>query len=324
MVSQIVDLTDALAANYVGTVSARIEADLGFPMIGTIAERPASQGDLVAKGDVLARLDPEDLDASVRSAESGVAVAEAQAASTRDARDRASELAARGAGAQTRLDSAERALIAADAQVEQARAALVRARDIRALATLTAPQDGIITTVYEEPGATVAAGAPVLRLSGTGEREIVIDLSERDTAALRPGTEFIASLIANPEVTARARLDRIDPVAERSTRTRRAHLRLNAPPEAFRLGALAHARLATGPEAAVVIPSTALLDPDTDPMVWVVDRTDNTVHRRAVTVGATLEAFTVIAAGLSEGDEIVTRGIHSLTDGQTVGAQVSR
>ena len=57
VVSQIVDLTDALAANYVGTVSARIEADLGFPMIGTIAERPASQGDLVAKGDVLARLD---------------------------------------------------------------------------------------------------------------------------------------------------------------------------------------------------------------------------------------------------------------------------
>ncbi len=54
---------------FVGIVTANSETDLGFPMIGTIAERPVSTGDQVAQGDVLARLDPEDLEADVRAAE---------------------------------------------------------------------------------------------------------------------------------------------------------------------------------------------------------------------------------------------------------------
>lgn len=323
VVSEIVDVQDELAISHVGTVSARVEVDLGFPMIGTIAERPVSRGDIVTAGEVLARLDPEDLDAGVRSAEAGVAVALAQANSAGDARDRARELAARGVGAQTRLDDAERALVAARARLEQARAALARANDMRALATLRAPQDGIITAVYEEPGATLAAGQPVLQLSGTSEREIVIDLSEEDAAALKPDTEFVARLVSNPEVSARARLDRIDPVAEKSTRTRRAHLLLRTPPAAFRLGALAHVAPATASGAAIVLPLRAVLDAESAPAVWVIDRGDNAVHRTPIEIAGRYGDFAIVASGLAAGDEIVTRGIHSLQDGQIVGPRIS-
>lgn len=323
VVSEIVDLTGELAISFVGTVSAKVEVDLGFPMIGTIAERPVSRGDMVTKGEVLAQLDPEDLDASLRAAEAAVTVARAQANSARDVRDRAQELAIRGAGSQTRLDDAQRALVAADARLEQAQAAQARAADMRELATLTAPQDGVVTAVYEDPGATLAAGQPVLQLSGTQEREIVIDLSEKDAAALTPGAQFVTRLIANSDVTARATLDRIDPVAERTTRTRRAHLLLDAPPAAFRLGALAHVAPATASGAAIVLPRTAILGIDSAPAVWVVNRADNTVQRTPVTLGLRHEDFAVVAGGLTAGDEIVTRGIHSLEDGQAVGPRVA-
>ncbi len=323
VVSEIADLRDELSISYVGTVAAKVEVDLGFPMIGTIAERPVSQGDIVSEGDVLARLDPEDLDANVRSAEAGVAVAQAQDNSARDARDRARELAARGAGAQTRLEDSERALVAAEARLEQSRAALARANDARALAMLRAPQDGIIATTYEEPGATLAAGQPVLKLSGVSAREIVIDLSEADAAALQPDAEFVARLVANPEVAARARLDRIDPVAEKSTRTRRAHLLLNAPPPSFRLGALAHVARATASGASIVLPWKALLAADTAPAVWVVDRSDNTVHRKAVQLGERFDDYVIVVSGVAAGDEIVTRGIHSIEDGQIVGPRIT-
>lgn len=323
IVSEIVDAQDGLPISYVGKIAAKIEVDLGFPMIGTIAERPVEQGDVVAKGDVLARLDPEDLDASVRAAEASVAVAEAQANTARDARDRARELVARGVGAQARLDDGERALIAADARLEQARASLERAKDMLALATLRAPQDGIVTMVNEEPGATLSAGQPVLQLSGTNEREVVIDLSEEDTAALVPEAEFVISLVANPDVTARARLDRIDPVAEKNTRTRRVHLRLDDPPAAFRLGALVHVAPGTASGAAIVLPMSAILDADEAASVWVVDRGTNTVHRVPVGLGARFGDFTIVASGLSTGDEVVTRGIHSLQEGQTVGPRLS-
>ncbi len=323
VVSVIADVQDELAISYVGTVSAKVEVALGFPMIGTIAERPASQGDTVQEGEVLAQLDPEDLDAGVRAAEAGVSVAKAQANSARDARDRAQVLASRGVGSQTRLDDAERALVATEARLEQAEAAVERARDMRALAILKAPWDGIVTQIYEDPGATLAAGQPVLQLSGTREREVVIDLNEAEAAALKPGAEFVAQLVADSEVTARATLDRIDPVAEKSTRTRRAHLLLETPPEAFRLGALAHVARATTAGAAIVLPATAILDVATDPAVWVVDRSRDAVRRTAIKLGEQLGGYAIVTSGLSAGDEIVTRGIHSLEDGQIVGPRVS-
>jgi RND family efflux transporter MFP subunit len=322
VVSVIADLQNALAVSYVGTVSAKVEVALGFPMIGTIAERPVSQGDTVREGEALAQLDPEDLDASVRAAEAGVSVAEAQANSASDARDRARELAARGVGSQIRLDDAERGLVAAKARLEQAEAALARARDMRALAILKAPWDGIVTQVYEDSGATLAAGQPVLQLSSTGDREVVIDLNEAEAAALKPGAEFMARLVADSSVSAMARLDRIDPVAEKSTRTRRAHLLLMAPPAAYRLGALAHVVRATAADAAIVLPRTAILDTAAKPAVWVVDRSSNAVRRTPVQLGEELGGYAIVTSGLSAGDEIVTRGIHSLQDGQIVGPRV--
>lgn len=323
VISVIVNPEAGLPVTFVGSVTAKIEADLGFPLAGTIAERPVSAGDSVSEGDVLARLDPEDLDATLRSAEAGVTVAEAQLRSATDARDRAQVLARRGVGSATRLEDAARALVAAEARLEQARADEARARDMRSLATLTAPQDGVVTGVSAEPGATVAAGQPVVRLAATGEREVVIDLTEQAVAAHPPGMRFEVRLVANPEVTADAVLNRIDPVAFAATRTRAAHLTLENAPAAFRLGALVRVTPVAQADAGVALPAAAILEPETAPAVWVVDRTDDSVHRRPVTLGPAVGGFVVIATGLSAGDEVVIKGIHSLEDGQVVGPRVT-
>ena len=324
VVSVIVRPEAALPVSYVGTVVAGIQTDLGFPLPGTIAERPVSAGDIVQAGELLARLDPETLDAGLRAAEAGVLVATAQLRSATDARDRARELAERGVGSETRLEDAERAFVAATAQLEQAEAIRARAADILGLATLTAPQPGVVTAIHAEPGATLSAGQPVLTLAATDEREIVIDLTEQDAAAMEPGTAFVAELVANPAVTAKARLDRIDPVAERTTRTRRLHLTLDAPPEAFRLGALARVSPAAGPDAGVVLPAAAVLDADDTSSVWVVDRNDNTVRRAPVTIGMAMADFVVVADGLEPGSEVIVKGVNSLQDGQTVGPRVAQ
>jgi len=55
VVSLIVDPQAGISLSYTGTVVARTETALGFPMSGTVATRPVSTGDLVKKGDVLAR-----------------------------------------------------------------------------------------------------------------------------------------------------------------------------------------------------------------------------------------------------------------------------
>ncbi|TDE34017.1 efflux RND transporter periplasmic adaptor subunit [Antarcticimicrobium sediminis] len=323
VVSEFADPRAGDLVRFVGIVEARTETDLGFPMNGTIAERPVEVGDLVHKGDILARLDPEDLEADVRAAEAGVTVATAQLRTATDARNRARILSASGVGSITRLEDAERALTAAEARLEQAQAQLARAEDMRGFATLKAPEDGVITQTFAEAGASLTGGQPVVRLAGTTAREISIDVIEKDATRLGIGAVFDATLIANTKVTAQATLTRIDPVAASATRTRGLHLTLSDPPVGFRLGALVHVSPSVGAEFGVVLERKAILDPAGNPAVWVVERANNTVHRTPVTLGETFGARVQIIHGLEPGDEVVTQGINSLEDGQIVGPRVS-
>jgi len=320
VVSVLVDPQAGISLSYTGIVAARIETALGFPMIGTIAARPVNTGDLVNEGDVLARLDTEELNADLRTADAGVTVSKAQLRSATDARERAKTLAERGVGSATRLEDAERALVSAQAQLEQAQASQARAADIRDLATLTAPYDGVVVEVFAEQGATLSAGQAVLKLSAIGEREIVIDVSEAEAALRTPGDRFAASLIASEAITADAVLARIDPVAERATRTYRLHLTLENAPAEFRLGALVRVLPAGGKDTDIVLPVSALLDP---PAVWVVDRSTNQVSLKQISITSVAGDFAIISSGLAAGDEVIVKGIHSLQEGQAVGPRVS-
>lgn len=320
VVSVLVDPQVGISTSYTGTVVARTQTALGFPMIGTVSARPVNTGDLVKKGDVLARLDTEDLNADLRTADAGVTVAKAQLRSASDARERARTLADRGVGSATRLEDAERTLVSAQARLEQAQASQARALDIMQLATLTAPYDGVVTGTHAEPGATLSAGQAILELSAIGEREIVIDVPEAEASLTAAGDRFAASLMASESIRVEAVLARVDPVAERATRTYRLHLAIDDAPAEFRLGSLVKVMPAGGKDADIILPQSALLDP---PAVWVVDRSTNTVSLRPVTVSETAGDFVAIATGLSTGDEVVTRGIHSLEEGQAVGPRVS-
>ncbi len=321
VVSVLVDPQIGILLSYTGTVVARTQTALGFPMIGTVAARPVSTGDLVSKGDVLARLDTEDLSSDLRTADAGVTVAKAQLQSATDARERAKTLAERGVGSATRLEDAERALVSAQARLDQAQASQARAADIMNLATLKAPYDGVVTGTFAEPGARLSAGQTVLQLSAIGEREIVIDVSEAEASLSAPGDRFAASLLASETIRTDTVLTRIDPVAERATRTYRLHLSMENAPAGFRLGSLVRVLPAGGEDAHIVLPQSALLDP---PAVWVVDRSSNTVSLRPVAVSDVAAGeFVVITSGLSTGEEVVTKGIHSLEEGQAVGPRVS-
>jgi RND family efflux transporter MFP subunit len=321
VVSEIVGPRAGLQQSYAGTVAARTKTDLGFPIAGTLAELPVQEGDVVAAGATLALIDPQQLDAEMRAAQAGVSVASAQLNSAHDAARRADALVAKGVDSPAVAEAAKSALIAAQSRLAQARASLAQARELRGFATLTAPQAGVITHVYVQPGASVTAGQAVVRLAATGEREVLIDLSEQDAAGLAPGAVFRVKLEAAPRIASTATLRLIDPVADPATRTRRLHLTLApAAADAFRLGALVLVEPDARTRARITLPATALIGGKPD--VWVVDRADDTVHRLAVRLGPRTGDRIVIRSGLKPGQEVVTRGVNSIKDGQVVGPRV--
>ncbi|MEC7256924.1 MAG: efflux transporter periplasmic adaptor subunit, partial [Pseudomonadota bacterium] len=92
----------------------------------------------------------------------------------------------------------------------------------------------------------------------------------------------------------------------------------------FRLGALARVTATSSSEAALSLPLSAILAPDTDPAVWVVTPEGRAVRRTPVTLGARLGDRVRITSGITPGDEIVAKGIKSLKDGQIVGPGVQQ
>ena len=324
VVSQIAGETIESTRDYIGIVSARVEVDLGFPVSGTIATRRVSLGDTVRRGDILAQMDPETLEAGTWAARAGVVVATQQLASVRDEMERERTLVERGVESQSRLDDAERAHAAALARRAQAQADLARAEDLLNSATLHAPFDGVITHVAAEAGAAVSTGQAVVRLAGTREREVVVDLSEAELAALPHNAEFEARLLAVRDTSAAIRLQSVDPVADSLTRTRQAHFALVDPPPGFRIGALVRVLPPRNGTRAIVIPRSAILRVGEGAHVWLVSRPDGVVRLTPVTIGQELGNRVLVSSGIRAGQEVVIKGINSIKDGQIVGPRVLR
>ena len=324
VVSELIRPQQGPSSTWVGNVQAASEITLGFLVLGRLAERVVDVGDTVAAGSVLARLDATSLEADLRAAEAGEQIAEANFQAARDAHDRTTTLVARGVGSALNAEDAANALATARATLEQARAAAAQARDARGFAELRAPIDGVVTAVAVEPGATLSAGESVLTLAAAGAREVVIALTEEDSAGMALGARFDLRLLANPAIRSPARLTRIDPVTARATRTRSVHLALaDDAPAGFRLGSLVTATPAGGRGAAMTLPLTALIGDSDPPEVWRVAPEDRRVTRVQVVTGPQGGGRIVVLSGLSDGDEIVVRGVNSIQDGAVVGPRIA-
>ena len=308
-----------------GAIRARTEVALAFQTLGRMTTRQVDVGAVVTKGQLLATLDPQDLQAEVRAAQAaaGAALVDYETALATTERTRA--LVKRNVATMAQLEQAEQALASAQASRDQTQSELVRARGSEGYAEMRAPFDGVISAVEATPGAVVNAGQAVMQLSSQERLEAVIDLQPAMISRIRPGDEFEIWSENHPELISKARVSRIEPVADVATRTRRVRLELNRS-DSFRLGALIRARPASGGLRQIAIPTAAVLLRDGKPNVWVVQRQGDTaqvaLHQIKIRELPIPDLVTV-TEGLSPGEEIVIRGVHSLVDNQPVGASVT-
>src|SRR5262245_47357967 len=156
---------------FVGVVRARYETDLGFRVAGKIVTRLVNVGDRVHAGDVVARLDPQDLRLQVESTQAELAAATSNLAQTTADEGRYATLKARGWAATAEPDRKKAAKDEAEGRLERAKRALDIARNQLAYADLKADADGVITATLAEPGQVVAIGQAVARLAHRGEKE---------------------------------------------------------------------------------------------------------------------------------------------------------
>jgi multidrug efflux system membrane fusion protein len=313
--------TGAAAARdvYSGELRARYETELGFRVGGKLVARPVDAGTRVSKGQVLARLDPEDAKLAAQSASAQLASAEGDLVLARAERERHAELLAKRFISQSAFDAKQNALNAAEAKVEQARSQAALSTNQAQYTTLVADSDGVVVSVSAEPGQVLAAGQPVLRLARAGEKEVVVNAPEGQLERFKVGAAVAITLWADNNTLFAGRIREVAGGADPTTRTYAVRVSAINPPAQAQIGMTANVVFPQQPDASLVLlPLSALAQDDAQAAVWVVDPKSSQVKLRRVAVGQYREDGVTITRGLEAGDIVVTAGVHKLRENQVV------
>lgn len=288
-----------------GLLARQTEADLSFPLAGVLAEVRVRAGDRVQRGQELARLQADPVDAQL---------AQARSVGEKAKRDlaRVEKLQAERVATLENLQDARTG-------VEQAEAALRAAEFNRRHAVITAPADGFVLRRLAEPNEIVGAGRPVLAFAGEGDGWIArAGIAGRDLARIGIGTRAEISDQAGHKVA--GKITQIAEAAEAATRTVPVEILLDSPLPAARSGLVVSLVItppAVAPRAAV--PIAALREGrGAVASVFLLDASAKTVKSLAVDVEQVDGERAYLRTALPPGARVVVAGGQFLGDGTAV------
>ena len=301
-----------------GLIEAETEADLAFRIGGRMIERLVSVGDVVAPGQLVARLDSQDEENALRGARAALTAAEGQLVEARSNFERQKTLLERGFTTRQRYDEALQTLQTLEAAADSAKAQLEIARNRVADTELRADASGVVTARGAEPGEVVQPGRMIARIARDDGRDAVFDVPANVIQSAPRNPQVRVALSIDPGVTADGRVREIAPRADPVTGTFRVKVGLEQPPAAMRLGATVTGTVTLDAGAGVVIPASALTRAEGAPAVWIVDPASATVSLRPVELARFGPAEVSVARGLEIGDVVVTAGVQAILPGQKV------
>ncbi len=313
---------DAAPLTFSGEVRSRYETKLAFRVAGKVLTRHIDVGDRVRKGQVLARLDPNDYQLAARALAAQRSAAQKDRNFAKDYLELYRELLERKFISRAEFDRRETLFAIANDRLTALEAQLKQAEDQVAYATLTADRAGAVTALFIEAGQVVTAGLPIVALAQLDKKEAVISVPEHELANIRSAQEASVILWAAPDKPLTAAVREVAPSADASSRTYSVRVSLNDAPAWVQLGMTANVSFKRNAVSGATIPLPALFQPqgrpDEKPRVWVVNETTHTVSSVPVSLGEMVNQERVVVEGLDRGKLIVVAGVSRLREGQSI------
>lgn len=326
-----------------GTFVARDEVLVAAEIDGlSIVEILAEEGDRVAVGAVLARLNRESLDvqlaqnaaqvartdAAIAQARSQIAEAQANLTQANQSLARARTLAPTGATSQEVLDQRVAAARAAEARTQAATQALALAeadkrlaesqrRDIElrlARTDIRTRAAGVVSRRTARLGAlAIATGEPLFRVIADGAIELEADVPETTLARLRAGQSVAVDAMGHDQaVSGRVRL--VAPEVNRQTRLGRVRIALDG--NGVVIGSFGRGLVEVAHSEGVTVPLSAVQFGSAGVTVQVVK--EGVVQTRRITVGLRADGRVEVRDGLAAGEEVVAVAGTFVRDGDRV------
>lgn len=310
---QTLDWPQVLAAN--GNVVAWQEAVIG-PEIANyrITEIRVQVGDVVKKGQVLARIANDTVASELAEVRAAVAELEASAGEAKANAERARELREKGFYSsqlntqyQTALHTAQARLAAGHARLQSAQLKLDKTG-------VLAPDDGVISARTAAVGSLTQSGQELFRLIRGGRLEWRAEVPSADLARVKPGAAAVLTAPGGETVTGVVRA--VAPSIDPQTRNGLVYVDLPASP-AIRAGMFARGEFELGRAPALTLPQTAIVLREGFATLFRLEGEDR-VAQAKVTLGRRKGDRVEVVSGLQAGMRVVESGAGFLADGDAV------
>lgn len=320
-------------SEYVGRLQAQEDVTIEAQVRGYLRTRDFKEGQLVQAGAVLYTIDDSEFEAAMARAKADLAAAVANQANATRNYNRGIELLPKGAISQSEMDDLTAKKLDSDARIASAQAQITSAEVNLGFTTIAAPITGRIGRSMVSPGDLVGpTGGALTTLVSIDPIQALFQVSEATyisaiTTRLQ-GQQLDPEALRNIEVSLELtngvlypEVGKIDYFANRvdaSTGTLEARALIPNP----------HSLLVPGQYVRVVLQDTNLLEGLFIPQAAVqadqqgafalaVDN-NSAVVRRGVELGHRLDAKVLVISGLSEGEQVIVRGLQQVRPGMTV------
>jgi membrane fusion protein, multidrug efflux system len=287
-----------------GTLMADQSINLRSELRGKIDQIHFTDGQDVATGDLIVVIESGEIEAELRSLQEQLALAKTQA-------DRLQNLFNSGSVTASERDDAVSRREVLRAEVERLQVRLAKTR-------ITAPFDGTLGLRNISTGDLIEPETLITTLQTVANLTVDFSVPERFLSLVQPQTE-LSLRVAGYEQPFTAVIRAIDPRVDIATRTLTVRADVDNPERKLLPGNYARVELVSRNDAALVVPSIAVLQSLDAVSVFTVE--DGIAVRHTVETGHRDETRVEILQGLQPGAEIITSGIQSVRDGQRVNVQ---
>lgn len=312
---------DVGETRYSGAIKADASVDIAFKMSGVVEQitqvrgadgrmRDLQDGDVVRRGQVLARLRQNEFRDQMSDAEASLRQARADY-------ERASQLYENRSMSKAEYDAAYARYTASVARQSQAAISLGDA-------TLRAPLNGVIIKRTIEVGSLAGPSTPAFTVADTRMVKVVFGVPDIIVGELKPGGRLTIQAEATPGAMLEGRITRISPSADPNSRVFEVEAALPNPEGKFKVGMLA--TLSLGKPAAtssIYVPLAAVVRPAGDSDGYALYTLKDSAGRQVarltrVRLGDVSGNLIAVQQGLAPGSRVIVRGATIVADGQPV------
>ncbi len=314
-----------------GYVVAQRKASVASKATGRLIYLGVVEGDAVKKGQIIARLEDNDIKAQLSQAKANLLFNQADIEDAKNNFERQKRLYQTGATTKVELDAADARYKRVLASIDVAKAQ-VEAAEVNLENTLIrAPFDGTVLTknadvgeIVSPLGASSTSRAAVVTMADMSSLQVEADVSESNIQRIKAGQDCEISLDAYPDVRYPGYVAKIVPTADRSKATVLVKIAFKKydkkvlPEMSAKVLFLSTAieEKSLNEKPMLVVPFTAVVKKNGKSFVYKIK--DNTAEEVEVKTGREAGSYTEILSGVYEGDKVIEKPAEEIKNGTKI------